>query len=284
MRSRSRTAEALVRRLREWRSIILCYHGVGPGSTVEDPGFLRVHPNSFRRQLELLLGAGFELVTVAELARRAGGETPPPGLAALSFDDGMDDNHAVVLPILREHDVSATVYVATGFIGLPNPFMPPESGARMMSEGQLGDLTAAGVELGAHTVTHPDLSAMDRHACLGEMVESRATLERLTGARVETFAYPGCHYGPEAVAAAREAGFIAAVTCQGRGSWSPLEMKRSLITGKDGLPSFVLKLAEAYQPLFESAPGRALRAATRGSRGRARRLAEASGRARSHDG
>ncbi len=40
-------------------------------------------------------------------------------------------------------------------------------------------------------------------------------------------------------------------------------MKRAMLTGKDGLPSFLLKLGDAYQPLFDSAPGRALRASTR---------------------
>jgi peptidoglycan/xylan/chitin deacetylase (PgdA/CDA1 family) len=254
--------------------VILCYHGVGPTSTSLDPGFLRVRPDVFRAQLELLLGAGFEFLTVAELADRSAGAEPPPGLAALSFDDGMDDNHAVVLPLLIELGLTATVYVTTGLIGKPNPWMAPGAGARMMDERELRELAAAGFEIGAHSVTHPDLSQRDYESCLREMTESRRALERIVDARVQTFAYPFCRYGPAAIAAVRSAGFTAAVTCQGRGSWDRYELKRSLITGKDGLPIFLLKLTDYYQPLFDSGPSRLVRASTRRLRERRRERAQ----------
>ena len=266
--------QRLARTLRARRSVILCYHGVGPTSTSLDPGFLRVRPDVFRAQLDLLLGAGFEFVTVAELADLSAGVEPPAGLAALSFDDGMDDNHTVVLPILTELGLTATVYVTTGLIGRSNPWMAPSAGARMMDEQELRELAAAGFEIGAHSVTHPDLSRLDYETCLREMTESRRTLERVVGARVQTFAYPYCRYGPAALAAVRASGFTAAVTCQGLGSWDRYELKRSLITGKDGLPIFLLKLTDAYQPLFDSGPSRLVRAATRRLRDRRRERAQ----------
>ena len=137
-----------------------------------------------------------------------------------------------------------------------------------MTEGELRDLAAAGVELGAHTVTHPDMSLLDHEACLREMVESRKALEPLAGAAVTTFAYPFCRYGQAAVAAAAEAGVLAAVTCEGRGGWSRYELRRAMITGKDGIPSFLLKASDAYQPLFDSQAGRLLRISTRAARAR----------------
>ena len=246
------------------------YHGVGRRSPAEDPRNLDVTPARFREHVELLADAGFEFVTVATLAERAEGGSPPPGLIALSFDDGMEDNHSVLLPLLAEYGIPATVYVVTGMIGKRNPWMGADSQARMMTADELCDLAAAGIELGAHTVSHPDLSSLSREACLREMIESREALEQLTGRTVRTFAYPYCRYGAEAVAAAREAGFLAAVTCEGRGGWEPLEMKRGMVTGKDGLASFMLKLTDAYQPLFESPPGYVVRVATRGARERLR--------------
>jgi peptidoglycan/xylan/chitin deacetylase (PgdA/CDA1 family) len=265
-----RVLPRLVRQLRNRRSIILCYHGVGPTNARIDPGFLRIRPAVFRAQVELLIEAGFEFVTVSELAARAAGGEPPGGLAALSFDDGMDDNHAVVLPILAELGLPATVYVATGLIGKANPWMAEGSGARMMTEAELHDLVAAGFEIGAHTVTHPDLAELDYDACLREMAESRVMLERLLGVHVPTFAYPYCRYGPAALAAVRAAGFTAAVTCDGRGSWDRYELKRSVITGKDSLPIFALKLTDRYEPLFNSGPGRLARGTTRRWRDRRR--------------
>jgi peptidoglycan/xylan/chitin deacetylase (PgdA/CDA1 family) len=265
---------ASLRALRKRRSIILCYHGVAPSTAAEDPDFLRVHPDRFAAQVEMLRGAGFEFVTAAQLAAGANGGTPPPGLAALTFDDGMEDNHSVLLPLLREHALPATVYVSTGLIGKPNPWIAASAGARMMTEDELRELAAGGVEIGAHTVTHPDMSQLPYEDCLREMADSRAELQRISGQPVRTFAYPFCKYGEPAVRAARDAGFDAAVTCHGRGGWTPYEMKRTMITGKDGTPSFVAKLWELYGPLFDSAPGKLARASTRGARRQLRSLRE----------
>lgn len=261
-----------LRALRERRSVMLAYHGVSTSLLGEDPHNLRVAPERFRAQVELLLEAGFELLTVADLADRARGGTPPAGLATLSFDDGMEDNHSVLLPILREYGIPATVYVTTGLIGEPNPWMAPASGARMMTAPELRELAAAGIELGAHTVSHPDLSLMDHAACLREMTESRDAIATLVGAPATTFAYPFCRYGEAAVSAARDAGFTAAVTCEGRGGWGPYELRRAMITGKDGWAGFLLKAADLYQPLFDSPPGRALRVSTRRARSALRTL------------
>jgi peptidoglycan/xylan/chitin deacetylase (PgdA/CDA1 family) len=258
------------RLIRARRSAILLYHGVGPTSTRIDPRFLRVRPEVFRAQLGLLLGAGFEIVTVSEFAQRFDGAQPPPGIVALSFDDGMDDNHSVVLPLLRELGLRATVYVTTGLIGKPNPWMSHESGARMMTVEELRELAASGFEIGAHTVSHPDLSRLGFDECLHEMRESRDELERTLGVEVRTFAYPSCHYGPAAVEAARAVGFKAAVTCQGLGSWNRYELRRSLVSAKDGTASFIVKLTGLYEPLSASRPGRLARATTRGWRDRRR--------------
>lgn len=259
-------ATAVARRLRKQRSIILCYHGVGQTSVRTDPGFLRVQPDRFRTQLRLLLEAGFEFVSVAEFAERAGGKRPQSGLVALSFDDGMDDNHSTVLPILREYRLPATVYVVTGLLGKPNPWFPREARARMMTSRELRDLVASGIEIGAHTVTHPDLSALDFDACLGEILESKIALENMLDVPVRTFAYPFCRYGESALAAVRAAGFEAAVTCEEHGSWESYELRRTLVTGKDNLATFLLKLAGQYEHLWSSPPVRLLRATTRGYR------------------
>jgi peptidoglycan/xylan/chitin deacetylase (PgdA/CDA1 family) len=137
------------------------------------------------------------------------------------------------------------------------------------------DLHAAGVELGAHTVTHPNMEELGYDENLREMTVSRDYLHELTGAPVRTFAYPFCKYNDDAVRAARDAGFEAAVTCQWRGSWDPFQMKRVMITGKDGPPSFALKAWEMYGRLFHSGVGRLARSATRGVRRRVRAAREA---------
>jgi peptidoglycan/xylan/chitin deacetylase (PgdA/CDA1 family) len=249
-------------------SRILLYHGIGEAGRPDDPHHLVVDEVAFRVQLQLLQDAGFEFVTVAELAERIppGGE-PPPGLVAISFDDGMEDNFSRALPILSELGVPATVYVLTGAIGAENPWLP---GERMMTANELEAMARSGIELGAHTVTHPDLSSLPFDECLSEIESSRDRVEAITGTRPHTFAYPFGHYGPAAMNAVRDAGFSAAVTCINRGSWAPLELKRTLITGRDGVASFVARVSGAYEPLVLGRAGVLSRRATIGLRRRLR--------------
>src|ERR1700722_8050754 len=76
-------------RLRRQRSVILGYHGISRSPRRHDLSLLLTHPLRFQAQLESLLEAGFQFVTAAELARLADGLEPPPGYAAITFDDGM---------------------------------------------------------------------------------------------------------------------------------------------------------------------------------------------------
>lgn len=253
--------DALARICRQ-RSIVLGYHGVTEGRLRDDPSLLQLSPRRFSGQLELMVDAGFRFVTMAALARLADGATPPPGFAVVTFDDGMRNNHDVAMPILREYRIPATVYVTVGFIGGSSPWIGPAGDGAMMTAPQLRHLAAAGWELGAHTMTHPDLSTLDYAACRAEIERGRTALEEIGGTRVETFAYPFGRYGPEALAAVRDAGFLAAVTT-GSGSWDRFEMTRAMVGAIDPLPVVLLKLTDRYEPLLRSGPARAARNASK---------------------
>jgi peptidoglycan/xylan/chitin deacetylase (PgdA/CDA1 family) len=86
----------------------------------------------------------------------------------------------------------------------------------MMRSDQVRALCAAGMSIGAHTVTHPILRQLDPASARAEMADSRAALRALVDAPVTLFAYPngkpGVDYGPEHVAMARELGFAAALS------------------------------------------------------------------------
>ena len=86
----------------------------------------------------------------------------------------------------------------------------------MMRESQVRELRAAGMEIGAHTVTHPILLNTAPDAARREIVESGRRLAEILGEPVRLFAYPngkpGVDYGPEHVQMVRDAGFAAAVS------------------------------------------------------------------------
>jgi peptidoglycan/xylan/chitin deacetylase (PgdA/CDA1 family) len=256
-----------LRQIRRRRAVVLGYHGVAQARRRDDLSMLLVSPQRFRSQVELLLDAGFRFATLADFVKEAGGCEPPAGLAALTFDDGMRNNHEVALPILREYGIPATVYVTIGFIDGTSPWVGAGGDGAMMSEAQLRELVSAGWELGAHTMTHPDMSAMGYEECLSEIRDSASALEAIGGAAVQTFAYPFGRYGPDAVKAARDSGMIAAVTT-GSGSWDPYELTRAMVGAADPLAVLLLKLTDRYEPLLGSAPMRAVRSASKQLRGR----------------
>jgi peptidoglycan/xylan/chitin deacetylase (PgdA/CDA1 family) len=86
----------------------------------------------------------------------------------------------------------------------------------MMSDDQVHQLAAAGMEVGAHTVSHPILARIDRVAATREIEESKRRLELITGRSVASFAYPngrpGKDYGREHVEIVRDVGYASAVT------------------------------------------------------------------------
>ncbi|HKW36437.1 MAG TPA: polysaccharide deacetylase family protein [Burkholderiales bacterium] len=86
----------------------------------------------------------------------------------------------------------------------------------MMTVDQVRQLHASEMEIGAHTVTHPILAALDAKRASAEIGDGKRRLEEITGAPVRVFAYPngkpGRDYGREHVAMVEDLEFEAAVS------------------------------------------------------------------------
>ena len=110
------------------------------------------------------------------------------------------------LPFERRQAISAQIHA-----GIRYPAMPPI----MLSSAQLRALQQAGMEIGAHTLSHPILSAMSDLAARNDIASGKRRLEDLLQAPVGLFAYPngkaGQDYGPRHVEIVKSSGFEAAV-------------------------------------------------------------------------
>jgi peptidoglycan/xylan/chitin deacetylase (PgdA/CDA1 family) len=259
---------AALRLLARRRSVILGYHGVAAVPPEEDPYRLQLPPAMFRAQVEMLSQAGFRFLTVAGLVREASGGTPPPGLAAVSFDDGLRNSLTAALPILRKLGAPATVYVPAGWVGGRHPRLGAAGDGAILTGDELRALAQAGWEVGSHTVSHTDLSLLDYRECRSEIERSCDELSRFVGVPVETFAYPFGRYGETAVTAVRDCGLLAAVTAR-PDEWRSYELPRAMVGGAESVSTFVLRVSGQYGRLEQSAAIRALRAVKR----RVRRVA-----------
>ena len=227
---------AAARAGRRRRSLMLAYHGVEKVPAKDDPEGLCIDPARFRAQIGLLVDAGFEFVTAREYVARGAHEGEELGLATITFDDGLENLHRIALPIMRELGVTATVYVPSGLIGRAYPWRrrSPSCGSWA---SPTRELAAAGIEIGAHTVTHPDLSICSYEECLQEMADSKRALEAIVGEPVATFAYPFARFSPEAERAAADTASAGAVTYSTLShDGGPYAIPRELVTGRHGSP------------------------------------------------
>jgi peptidoglycan/xylan/chitin deacetylase (PgdA/CDA1 family) len=98
------------------------------------------------------------------------------------------------------------------------------------------------IEVGAHTVTHPVLAALDRRSQWEEIRGSKIRLEEMTGQTVTSFSYPygsrsRSDYTSETVAMVREAGFDCAcsyVAAPVRRGADVLQLSRAMVRDWDG--------------------------------------------------
>lgn len=123
----------------------------------------------------------------------------------------------------------------------------------MMNEKQLRELSDYGIVIGAHTVHHPILKAVDPSVSYQEIASSKATLEHITGDQVTLFAYPngrpGRDYDATHVDQVRRCGFEAAVSTSwgaaGR-SADPYQLPRMLPWERSAF-GFSLRLLRTYR-------------------------------------
>jgi peptidoglycan/xylan/chitin deacetylase (PgdA/CDA1 family) len=129
-------------------------------------------------------------------------------------DDGARRNAAAEV-------IRALKYLAPGDRYAMSQEVARRAGARpprdlMMSDEQVGRLHAAGIEVGAHTVTHPILTRVDAATARREMLDCKRRLAELTGGEVTSFAYPNGtpsrDYDHEHARLAKDCGFELALT------------------------------------------------------------------------
>jgi len=258
------------------RLSILIFHRV---LDVSDPLF----PDEVdRRRFDEIAGwlaRWFNVLRLGEAVQRLEAGTLPSRAAVITFDDGYADNWTNAVPILQTHGLSATFFIATGFLnggrmwndtiiesvrrtaataldlskfGCGNwsidgmeekriaidrilarvkhlPFSQRDEVVRfveevcgaalpadlMMTDDQVVQMVASGMEIGAHTRSHPILTRIDDDLAAEEILASRQYLSTLLARDICLFAYPNGRQGDDFdrrhVRMVRELGFEAAV-------------------------------------------------------------------------
>lgn len=201
------------RSLRGGGAHILTYHQVRASRAEVIDAYNEVSLDRLEEHLAALGRAGLDMVTVSELWARlqAGGD--PHRLVALTFDDGLVEHLALVVPALQRAGALATFYLPSGCLGRAASEVG-YAGHHLDADG-VRRLRAAGMEVGSHSRSHAVLVRLDAADLAAEISGSRRDLEEILGQAPRSFSYP---YGSRRTfdervsAAVRSAGYETAVS------------------------------------------------------------------------
>jgi peptidoglycan/xylan/chitin deacetylase (PgdA/CDA1 family) len=200
---------------------VLCYHVVAPGCADE----MAVAPAALRRQLRGVLARGYRPATFTAAVTAAAAGRLRHDTLAVTFDDAFASVGEYAAPVLEQLGVPGTVFAPTDLVtagqpmswpGLERHALTPEQ-RRPMRWRELGELAAAGWEIGSHSGTHARLPDLPPGELQREVARSRAVLEDRLGRPGTAFAYPFGAVDDWVAAAVRAAGYTAAAGL-GRGA------------------------------------------------------------------
>lgn len=185
--------------------MVLMYHGVE--EVPVDPYELCVTPAKFAEQMTWLAEHGLRGVSMGELlaAVSVGRER---GLVGLTFDDGYVNVLDIAVPELQRHGFTATMFIISDLLGKTNEWEDPGTPVwPLMTADQVVKVTAAGMEIGSHTATHPRLRGIAEDRLRAEVAGSRSSLSDLLSQPIRGFAYPFGSMDAAARQAVRDAGY-----------------------------------------------------------------------------
>lgn len=220
------------------RVVVLCYHAVHPDHPIASasPALFDAHLAWLRSHCDVVPFSAICNPFTSSPARPT---------VAITFDDGYADNHEHAFPCLQRHGLPATFFLTTGFLeGSTEITQKMQANWRTtaplvpMTWAQAAEMQRHGMEIGAHTHTHPVLAACSPAKARYELSHAKHLLEQRLGTPILTLAYPfgkyRRHFSDETVRLAEEAGYTHAGAIAFRGvakADSPHALPRFFVAG-----------------------------------------------------
>jgi peptidoglycan/xylan/chitin deacetylase (PgdA/CDA1 family) len=211
---------------------ILCYHRFA--QNCKSSNCMPAHV--FEGQMRYLKESNYRVISLGDLCeflqyRRS----LPERSVVITIDDGYRSAYDIAYPILNRFGFKATLFIYTDYVGI-------SEGA--ITWDQLREMKAHGFEVGAHTVTHCDLTKIeegeDDQAYLErirrELMVSKQIIDEELKQDTVYLAYPYSNYNQRVLLIAEETGYELGLTVQRGGNpffADPLTLKRDPIIEKN---------------------------------------------------
>lgn len=129
------------------RAMILLYHRTA--NLARDPQLLSVTPSHFDQHLEVIRRL-YAPISLHGLVAHLGGDNVPHRGVVVTFDDGYADNLHQARPLLEQHQVPATVFVAAGAVGRQQEFWWDDLERVLLEPGPLPERLALTIQSTHH--------------------------------------------------------------------------------------------------------------------------------------
>lgn len=186
---------------------VLMYHRLVKDISEAGKHGIYVTVEQFKAHMKYLLLKGYTTITFDDLGKINRFDKTKK-YVMLTFDDGYEDNYSLLFPILKEFGLKAVIYMVThSETNKWDTKNSDEPELKLLTGKQIKEMSDFGIEFGAHTKTHPDLTAIPLSEAETEITESKNTLQAITGKEVISFAYPYGRLNDDIKLLVKNAGF-----------------------------------------------------------------------------
>ncbi|MEM8799786.1 MAG: polysaccharide deacetylase family protein [Pseudomonadota bacterium] len=221
---------------------VLCFHRFVDTETSRH--LMEVPINKFEEQIAYLKAEGYTFLTLAEASnlkqQRAG---LPERAITITIDDGFRSVYDLAYPVLKKHNVPATVFLYVEFLGSP----------AALTWSQIEEMADSGlVTFDSHTFSHDKLTKAKgetKEAFQKRLTREVASAKRKLGQKLDvkphSFAYPYGAASERAIAILEAAGYRYAYTVNRGGNTLYADnylLKRTMIYGTDSFDQFQKKI------------------------------------------
>ncbi len=218
---------------KEARVSVLGYHDFTEGKTTND---MVINIDDFRAQLEDIKVSELPVISMRQfLDWKQGKKDIPERSVMITIDDGWKATHTLAMKVLKEYDFPYTVFLYKKYVGV---------GGRSMTHDEIRELAANGATICSHSVSHNNMSRRNGKSQAAydewlrvELEDSHKFLEETfgdTGAVLKTFAFPYGIYNDRVLELAKELGYEACFTVNGKKTnWDTevMEIGRYIVHG-----------------------------------------------------
>lgn len=200
---------------KEARVSILGYHDFTDGTSSND---MVLNIDDFRSQMQAIRDSELPVISMRQfLDWKQGKKDIPAECVMITIDDGWKATHTLALGVLREFGYPFTVFLYKNYIGV---------GGRSMTHDEIREIAANGGTISSHSVSHRNMSRRGGKSAEAytewlreELEEShRFLVENFgdTGMVIKTFAFPYGIYNDQVLDLAKEFGYEACFTVNGK--------------------------------------------------------------------